>query len=448
MKTNRKSYLLQAALLLIGLIMLGSRPLVHATPQQLQSGLSVSPAQASFVVTAENPSQTKTLRITNSYTTPIRLTVEFQAIDEVGARLVPSGSLDEQLANAIKTSETDIVIPANSSYDLRIAVDGKWLADGGHYASLLLSQRTTVSASSGFRSALAVNLFIIKNEHIRTSLTLTDVSFDRPLLSLPKTVSLVLQNSGNTHVVPRASVILYDGQDIVSKAVINTNSSLLLPGHSEKFTEKMDTLKRFWLPRRLIARTMYRIDGSDIQLVKEQVMWHIPLVDVMGLLAVILIVWRWRRDIRGIWTALHRVTKTYLLAKRRKKTAKKPSIRAIRTTGAVALTTKEDKKIPQRTTRPVITRPELDHSATRHVADDDALPPQALSETAKPAKRIVVTAKDDEVKAAVDVPRSGKVISHSKTMKKSTKNPSKTRKRSPAKAAKSPAAKTTKKKTS
>jgi hypothetical protein len=376
-------------------------PQTYAAEQM--TGFSIAPAELSFNVRAESPSQQATLTLTNSYNTALHLTAELQSIDELGARLVPSGPADEQLNHAVKLSATDITVPAKGNIQLQVAVDGTWLTDGGHYASLVLSERSASTGQSGFRSAIAVSLFIIKNEHIRTDLRLAGLSFDRPLLSLPKSVSLTLSNHGNTHIIPRASVVVYDGQDIVSKAVINTESALLLPDRQANFTAKFDTYKRFWLPRRLVVRTMYRIDGSDIQLVKEQSIWHIPFVDSIGLVALAIAAWRWRRQLRRICANLVKRIKRATRTKAHKKPPKHNSA-ASPTNSAAGLSTTVHthqpvasvEKSPEPTSQPslqealstAVSRPKPTaavHHITIQVKEGASTPPQPLTSHVKPS---------------------------------------------------------------
>ena len=292
---------------------------VNAASKSSGAGFTVSPAQLSFIVQANDPSRTSEVVLSNSYSVPLHLTAELQDIDEQAARLVPSGAVDKQIADAVKMSATDIAIPAKGTYALKLSVDGTGLSDGGHYATLVLTQRSDVGAATGFQSAVSINLFIIKNEHIRTNLQLMDVTFDNPLLSLPKSATITLRNGGNTHIVPRASIIVYDGADIVSKAVVNSNSALLLPGDEQKFSVKFSTLKRFLLPKKLTVRTMYRIDGSDIQLVKAQTLWHIPFVDIIGLVAVLYGAWRWRHRIGGAYKRLNKTMLRHVTKRKHKK---------------------------------------------------------------------------------------------------------------------------------
>jgi hypothetical protein len=414
----------------------------HAATQGPQAGFSVSPAQLSFMVRADNPTQTKELIITNSYTSPLRLSAELQSIDEQGVRLVPNGPIDDQLQKAIKVSATDITVPAKGSYQLQIAIDGTWLSDGGHYVSLVLSQRSTISSNSGFRSAVAVNLFIIKNEHIRTNLQLISLSFDRPLLSLPKTVSLVLRNEGNTHIVPRASVIVYDGEDVVSKAVVNTNSTILLPNHEEKFTVKLDTYRRYWLPRRLIARTMYRIDGSDIQLMKEQVLWHIPFVDIIGILAAGFMAWRWRRSIRTSYLRLKKRAKAIYHSRKQKHAAKQPqSVH----THKVEPVTSEVKTINNPVEHVASVVQGQSEIPSRHITIQGPSS-DAPKITTPEVKRITITLKEESAAApSRSMPKKSTSRSKKQPAKK-TKTPTKTGAKKSSKTVKKPAAKSTKKK--
>lgn len=379
-----KLWLFSLALLLFSLAV--NIPLVYAdsTSKPPQAGLTVTPAQLSFIVQADTPNKSAELQLTNSYTSPLHLTAVPQGIDEQAARLVPSGSVEQQIGNAVKISATDIVVPAMSTYTLSVSVDGTQLSDGGHYATLVLTQRSDGGSASGFQSAVAVNLFIIKNEHIRTDLELVGMTFDNPLLSLPKSASIVLRNKGNTHVIPRASIIVYDGDDIVSKAVVNSSSTLLLPGDEQRFAVKLDTLKRFWLPRKLTARTMYRIDGSDIQLVKIQTLWHVPLVDSVGLIALLYLVWYWRRSIRRRYAKLHEMTRRYFyMLKHKKKTVSMHG---------------KDAKITEKVINihvPKAGDMSLPQAQNGFVADHAEV---SMSELAKPfvsAKRIVVTHMED-----------------------------------------------------
>lgn len=257
-------------------------------------GFTVTPAELSFVI-GVGASQTETVTITNSYATPLRLVATLEGIDETSVRLIPAGPVDAAIANSVKLSATDITIPAHGTYSLKVQVtDKEGLADGGHYASLVLTERPSATTSSTLRSAVAVTMFIIKNQNIRTDLRLNGIRLDHTIFSLPSSSTVMFYNGGNTHVIPRGSISIYDGHTLIAKAIINTASQPLLPDREANFTAPFAVYTRPLLPRRLHVQTMYRIDGSDIQLMKQQSFWYVPFIDVLGLLGVVALLW-WQR---------------------------------------------------------------------------------------------------------------------------------------------------------
>lgn len=286
-----------AIFLLSGLSMYLRRPVLAATTP----GLTVSPAQLSFRIKPGAPSQTETVTITNTYGTNIHLSAELRGIDETGVRLVPSDYIDESLADAIKLSATDITVLAKHSYQLTVTVTNTSnLADGGHYASLILTQHAT-TANSSFQPAVALSLFIIKDQNIRTNLQLSGFEIDHSLIAFPSRAILNFKNLGNTHVIPRASVSIYDGESLVGKGIANTTSQVLLPNQQAAFSVEIESYHKLLLPRKLRASIVYRIEGMDVQLIKEQTFWYVPLIDVLALCLLVALGWVSRRAIGKIF---------------------------------------------------------------------------------------------------------------------------------------------------
>lgn len=293
---SKKNYLWY---LVFGICVLITVPSRVSAVEQPAAGLTVAPAQLSFRVKTEAPSQTEVIKITNTYNTKLELTAELQAIDETGVRLVPAGPVDQALASAITLSSSNITVPVNGTYELRVRVDDSTkLADGGHYASLVLTQRASSSSVSTFRPSVAVSLFITKDQNIRTDFQLTNLAVNRTLFLLPSSATLTFKNLGNMHVTPRASVSVYDDETLIGKAVVNVNSQVLFPGEQADFKAPIETYGRIFTPRKLQIRTMYRIDNSDIQLIAEQTFWYIPSIDVIAVVVVGAFIWWRHRQIR------------------------------------------------------------------------------------------------------------------------------------------------------
>ena len=254
-------------------------------------GLTVSPAELSLSVSPTSPTQETTLTIANSYAVDVSLKAELQSIDESGVRLLPNGQVDSAIADALRLSATDITIPAKSTYTLKVyATSTEELSDGGHYASLVLTQRSGTTESA-VQPAVAVGIFLTKDQNIRRNLQLTNVKIDKTLFTLPKTVRLTFNNLGNTHVIPRASVGIYDGDELIAKGIVNNDSKRLLPGQHSNFSSSIDWYRRPLSPRKLLVKITYRIDGLDVQLVKTQTSWYVPPIDALALIFLIVILW-------------------------------------------------------------------------------------------------------------------------------------------------------------
>ena len=298
-------------------------PLQAISNAQAQAGLTVAPAQLSFRIKPDVPSQTAVVTLTNSYSAKLQLNAELQAIDETGVRLVPTGPADAMLRGAISLSATDITVPANGTYELRItARDSAELADGGHYGSLVLTQHAGGAATSTFRSSVAVSIFVIKDQNIRTDFRLTTINLEHSFFAPLESVTVTLANHGNVHIIPRASTGVYDGERLIGRAIVNTNSQLLLPGEQASFRAPIQTFERIFVPRKLQVRTMYRIDGSDVQLMHEQAVWYVPVVDVVALVAGVAILWWQRRRIVRVSTNGIVMVRLKLSKKRRRKSGK------------------------------------------------------------------------------------------------------------------------------
>ncbi|MCA9327543.1 hypothetical protein KDA14_03375, partial [Candidatus Saccharibacteria bacterium] len=232
------------------------------------------------------------------------------AIDETGAQLIPAGALDEQFANALRLSASDITIEPHGSFTLTVRVEKTAeLSPGGHYAVLVLSQLGDASQIPAFRGAVAVNIFVVNSDGIKTGLKLLATRLSHNPFMLPRGVELDFRNDGNTHVVPRASVGIYsqDGTTLYSQAVINTSSLPLFPGKEHRYAADMQALDRRWLPGKLRALVSYRIDGSDIQLIQEFTFWYVPPIAIAVLLLICIVVWLYRRTLWKItlWIMKH-----------------------------------------------------------------------------------------------------------------------------------------------
>ena len=406
------------------------------------AGFTVAPAQLSFTIQPGAGVQTMTLTITNSYDISQRVVADLRSIDESGARLVPAGPVDKTLAQAIKLSATDITVPAQGTYMLQVAVDASSLSGGGHYASLVLTQQSNTTVASGFLSAVSINIFIIKNENIRTNLQLTSFHTNRILFSMPTSATATFRNLGNTHIVPRGSVSAYAGETLVAKSVLNTTSIPLFPDQQANFSAPFETYRNLLLPRKLQVRVMYRIDGSDIQLIREQTLWYVPIIDVIAVLAFAVIIWWRRRQLKKVFVKIRgKISrksnkKSKIVATAPRATTKRILGRTvIRTHQAVSRSAARTSPLELREKRTLVSvnPPSVQKRIPVTIAEESlATPPRPSTEQSKAKKPVVETATEPK--------RSSKQL---KTVKKvpktaTSKTPKKAAKAAPKKVASKP----------
>ncbi|MBL8121466.1 hypothetical protein JNM87_01820 [Candidatus Saccharibacteria bacterium] len=302
-RTFKCDGVLVATLLVLGAII--AQPLVmptavQAAPNQ-STGITVSPALVTLTVTKDSPESQATVSIANAYDTDIRLSAELRSIDEMGARLIPSGRISSDLEKTLRVSADELTVPAKgvSTLDL-IGQNSAVLSPGGHYATLVLTELSSSQNGSVFHGAIAVNVFFIQADGVKRDIRLTSIQAREHVFSLPSSITLAFRNGGNMHIVPRASVSYYDGDTLLARAVINENSAMLFPDREKAFSAPVTYLERSVLPRHITRQIMYRIDGTDVQLIQKKSFWYVPIADMLVLFLVILLSW-WQRRRLGRW---------------------------------------------------------------------------------------------------------------------------------------------------
>jgi len=145
------------------------------------------------------------------------------------------------------------------------------LTPGGHYAALVASIETNrKNADIAINQALSSLLFVNKIGGEEYRLNVQTVEAETEWWGRVEGVEVEVQNSGNTHVVPRGSVELVDplGNQI-AHGVINNQSSIVLPDSSRQLSADLsETGLPLW-PGKYTLVLAYRYDGQE-EIVKTQ----------------------------------------------------------------------------------------------------------------------------------------------------------------------------------
>jgi hypothetical protein len=314
-KTKRLSLLLVA----FAFVLLAQNIPVRA----LQANqIIVTPAFIAVELSDANKQQKTQIAITNTYASNVDLIAELKGIDEIGGKLVPSGDIEPTLSQSISLSKTDFVAPAKETFILEVEVrDSDSLSSGGHYASLVLSQKPKPGQQSAYTSQISISMFIVKLGGERRNVEAKIIGSNQGIVRIPSSVTIQFTNTGNTHVTPRSSVLVSSNSGlVVAKGIANTGSQPLLPGKSLTSNVMIKQTHFLWTPQRLKQVVSFRVDGSNSVKQSQTYFWYVPPVFLLALalLPIVLVI-----GYRLIKIAIKNRKKLFSKLPKRKKTLKK-----------------------------------------------------------------------------------------------------------------------------
>jgi len=240
-----------------------------------RGGVTISPAFQQVSIDANQPQLTFDFSITNnadvSYEFGLSV-VDFGSLDETGGVLfVGNGSKALSYRYALSpwvTLEKDrVVVEPHATEKVPVTIDNKEsLTPGGHYGAILVTP-TETGANAGRKvqiDQVASSLLFVKKlggDVYRLELNKLRV---RPhIFSLPGSIDVRFQNSGNVHVIPRGLVTLSDSRGrIVKRGIINADSGIVLPESFRSLTVPLEAVGSSWLPGRYKLTTTYRYDDQ------------------------------------------------------------------------------------------------------------------------------------------------------------------------------------------
>lgn len=200
----------------------------------------------------------------------IRL-VDFDALGEFGGiTFTEDGTMATQygLAKWMSLPDGDTVqLPNGKNVEVPITIrndDG--LTPGGHYGAAIVTVSGDQNLSSDklvFKQELASLFFVKKTGGETYGLELESFNAEN-LPSITSDITMKFKSTGNVHVVPRGYIEVTDPRGIVvSKGIINPESTLALPGKSRQFKTTMQQIAKPRLWGTYTINVYYRYDGKD-----------------------------------------------------------------------------------------------------------------------------------------------------------------------------------------
>jgi len=279
-------------------------------------GITVTPAVVQIDLAKTQTAATFSIQVTNNTRSTQSLAVsslDFRSLNDTGGLTFIGNDVNQLtnkhgLASWLVADPHPIVLAPGATKTATLSVENRAdLAPGGHYAAVLFKADGDASKNAGtnqvsLNQVVSSLVFVRKLDGSNPKLSLTTVTHNGSLFSLPTTVNAVFQDDGNVQEVPRGLVtVTAPGRGEIMRGLVNTDSNLLLPDSSRLYQIPLHQSRGSWWPGVHHMLVEYRLDGSsEIQSAKVS-FWYIQPVWI-GVVAVLAVVgwycWRQRGTVR------------------------------------------------------------------------------------------------------------------------------------------------------
>jgi hypothetical protein len=173
------------------------------------------------------------------------------------------------LAKWLSLDQNDIELGAGKQTTVKVTINnGSDLSPGAHYAAVIVTASKTTSAPSQLTITPKISslVFITKIGGEKYDIHLESVDHNGSLFKTPSIASVRLRSTGNTYIVPRGIVSLKQDAGVISRGVINGESSIVLPGTVRNFDVPLSSVRKikngFFFTKYKI-QVDYRYDGNS-----------------------------------------------------------------------------------------------------------------------------------------------------------------------------------------
>jgi hypothetical protein len=250
-----------------------------------RGGFSVAPFFQEIDLEKDQESTSFELEISNNSEKSVVFklsVVDFGALDESGGVAFlgyTEKNLTERysLASWVVLEKDALVLNPKEKQTIQVIIQNKEsLSPGGHYAAVILKVENEEGSIENltevaFEESLSALIFVRKLGGEIYDLKLNSQDMEKNIFSLPSSIKLRFQNSGNVHITPRGIISVNDpfGMEI-AKGIINQESSFILPETFRIFpVDLKENFSPFW-PGKYKIKVNYRFDGEEDFVLREK----------------------------------------------------------------------------------------------------------------------------------------------------------------------------------
>lgn len=281
MRQKRHTIATASLLILCSVIGLVSAPIAHAqsnSANTANSGIRVTPAIMQVQLQPNQNSVNLNYSVSNLTNQAISIALgarDFGAVSQSGSITLYGTNYDPTtnvhgIQSYTSFPNSTITLPAQTTQQINVSIQNATkLAPGGHYGAILFSPQSALSTEGSNRvnlNASVAGLVFLTTAYGDTYGVNASMSHvGHVLFSMPKSVYLVFNNTGNTQTIPEGQLTLFGPHsNILGTQVVNTSSGLILSGGSRIFQTQLSIQQNNWytLPGIYHLRLQYK-DSSD-----------------------------------------------------------------------------------------------------------------------------------------------------------------------------------------
>lgn len=245
---------------------LAASPLISVSPSIIKLDLEKDLPETILTYTNNTP-QSLEINLSAANFSPIRDNGQLAFIDD------SSGNSTYSLSTWISFEKNILTLAPQESTSVKIFIEKNKLPIGGHYASILASMnQSTPDSQIKLNTVLSTLLFIrapggneIYDAQIET------FALNKTFLNLPSSVVLKIQNTGNSDITPHGKVdILNSRSEIISQAILNQTSLLVLPNSLRRFDTGFNRPQVFSPPGFYKSLLTLGYGAKDVQITREE----------------------------------------------------------------------------------------------------------------------------------------------------------------------------------
>jgi hypothetical protein len=262
----------------------------------MTSSITVSPLFQELTLDDASASVVREVTITNNTQLPLEVQTQLGKLTSDSLEGPPVGvpaELVDQLP-FVKVLPTKIQVAPNASASVQVTfTQSAELNPGGNYVAAVFSFSEQPSAPAQVIPAVSSVFFVTKKGSERYQLTLEKLDTPSVRVGYPKELSVSVQNTGNTHIIPSGKISFLRGDKQLARGIINQDSRYLFQGQALSFTTEVMKLERSWPIERLEVRVelnpyqegVAKVESSHMVIIQPTALFLM----VVGLIAVLFI---------------------------------------------------------------------------------------------------------------------------------------------------------------